>query len=79
MLGRNGKGQVRILCYQFGGDSASGLQDGSGAWRCLTLEKFSAVAFLDGAWHTTGGAVRQPKCIERIELSVDDQHPREPQ
>jgi len=36
-LGRNREGQLRVLCYQYGGESESGLQPpGSQAnWRCL--------------------------------------------
>jgi hypothetical protein len=41
MLGRNKAGRLRVLCYQFGGASESGLQrkDGGGDWRCFSLEK----------------------------------------
>ena|SRR5580692_10405136 len=48
-LGRNKEGQLRVLCYQYGGESESGLKPagsprtgaasrsiGSGAWNCLT-------------------------------------------
>ena len=44
-LGRNHEGQIRVLCYQYGGESNSGLQAaGSPAnWRCLALEKLSRV------------------------------------
>src|ERR1700736_4790981 len=40
-LGRNKQGQLRVLCYQYGGESESGLQPvGSPAnWRCIVLEK----------------------------------------
>lgn len=36
-LGRNREGQLRVLCYQYGGESKSGLQPmGSAAnWRCV--------------------------------------------
>src|SRR5882762_3464498 len=53
-LGRNHEGQIRVLCYQYGGESGSGLQtDGSPAnWRCIALEKLSRVELLEGAWHT---------------------------
>lgn len=48
-LGRNRSGQVRVLCYQYGGDSSSRLEPiGSPAnWRCMKLEKFSRVQLLD--------------------------------
>jgi hypothetical protein len=39
-LGRNHAGQVRVLCYQYGGESGTGLEAaGSPAnWRCIALE-----------------------------------------
>jgi hypothetical protein len=45
-LGWNREGQLRVLCYQFGGESESGLQTaGSPAnWRCIVLEKLSGVS-----------------------------------
>lgn len=80
ILGRNKHGQVRILCYQFGGDSASGLQlqESSGEWRCLALDKVSRVSLLDSAWRTSADSVRRPKCMDRIELAVG-QPDRDPQ
>ena len=44
-LGRNKAGKPRVLCYQYGGDSESGLEpEGSPAnWRCVALEKLSKV------------------------------------
>jgi hypothetical protein len=39
-LGRNAEEELRVVCYQYGGDSQSGLQPvGSPAnWRCVVLE-----------------------------------------
>jgi hypothetical protein len=39
-LGRNRGGELRVLCYQYGGESESGLEaPGSPAnWRCTALE-----------------------------------------
>jgi len=44
-LGRNAEGQLRVVCYQYGGESQSGLQPvGSPAnWRCVVLEKLGKV------------------------------------
>ena len=46
-LGRNQRGQLRVLCYQYGGESESGLQPaGSPAnWRCVALEQLSRVNY----------------------------------
>src|SRR5215831_4942955 len=50
-LGRSREGQLRVLCYQYGGDNQSGLQPaGSPAnWRCVALEKLSKVKLVEGA------------------------------
>jgi hypothetical protein len=79
MLGRNREGQVRVLCLQVGGESASRLQrkEGAGDWRCMALEKFSSVAVAEAAWQTAGSSLRRPKCIEQMELEVTDQPGRE--
>ena len=63
----------RRLCYQYGGDSESGLEPAgaSGNWRCLALELLSEVEFLDGAWQTADHHSRPPTCIEEVELDVD--------
>jgi hypothetical protein len=70
-LGRNSNGQVRVLCYQYAGESSSGLQaDGSPAnWRCLALEKLSSVRLLDGSWHTAPNHSRPQTCV--VEVDVD--------
>ena len=47
VLGRK-SGRLRVLCYQFGGISNSGLtmaSEASGSWRCLAVEKLSQVEF----------------------------------
>jgi hypothetical protein len=54
-LGRNREGELRVLCYQYGGESESGLEaPGSPAnWRCTALEKYSQVKLREalGARH----------------------------
>jgi hypothetical protein len=77
-LGRNKDGQFRVLCYQYGGKSRSGLEPpGSPAnWRCIALEKLSAVELLDGAWRT---ASRPASCIVDPDIDADDYPEREPQ
>ena len=44
-LGRNSAGHARVLCYQFGGMSSSGLEPSGSAsnWRCMDVEKFSRI------------------------------------
>ena len=75
ILGRNKAGQLRLLGYQYGGASGSGLQrkDGRGDWRCLALEKLSGVRVLEAPWQTADTGTRRPNYIDRIELAVPDQ------
>src|SRR5688572_6388488 len=50
-LGRNREGRLGVLCYQYGGESQSGLLPaGSPAnWRCVVLEKLSRVRLVEDA------------------------------
>src|SRR3982750_4372826 len=64
-LGRNREGELRVLCYQYGGESESGLeQAGSPAnWRCIVLEKLRRVnLLLDDVWHTATNHSRPASC-----------------
>ena len=73
VLGRNREGQFRVLCYQFGGSSGSGLSlttEGIGAWRCLAVEKLSHIELRVGEWRTEPRASGQ-KCVEIIDYDVD--------
>jgi hypothetical protein len=80
-LGRNGKGQLRVLCYQYGGESESGLQPaGSPAnWRCIALEKLSQVRLLEDAWRTAPNHSRPASCVIDADLDAEDQPERDPQ
>ena len=74
MTGRNKQRQVRVLCYQLGGEGISGLvaNDGAGEWQCVALEKCGSVSFSDSQWQTGPGRLRQPKCMDTVELTVED-------
>jgi hypothetical protein len=80
-LGRNKQGQHRVLCYQYGGESESGLQPaGSPAnWRCVALERLSAVRVLEGAWHTAPNHSRPASCVANADIDADDHPERDPQ
>jgi hypothetical protein len=74
LLGWNRYRRLRVLCYQFGGDSESGLEP-TGApdnWRCLAVEHLDHVELLDGPWQTAENHSRHQTCIEEVELDVDD-------
>ena len=80
-LGRNREGQLRVLCYQYGGESESGLQPaGSPAnWRCLALEKLSRVRVLEDVWRTAPNHSRPASCVINADIDAEDQAEREPQ
>jgi hypothetical protein len=80
-LGRNRAGEVRVLCYQYGGESKSGLEAaGSPAnRRCTALEKFSRVKFLDDAWRTAPNHSRSASCVIDADIDAEDHPANDPQ
>jgi hypothetical protein len=80
-LGRNQAGQLRVLCYQYGGESESGLQPaGSPAnWRCIALEKLSRVKLLEDRWRTAPNHSRPASCIIDADIDAEDYPDRDPQ
>ena len=80
-LGRNREGRLRVLYYQYGGDSASGLEpEGSpNNWRCIALEKLSRVRVLEEAWHTAPNHSRPASCVAEADIDAEDQPDRDPQ
>lgn len=73
-LGRNHQGQFRVLCYQYSGQSSSGLEaDGSPAnWRCVAIEKLSRVELLDDAWHTAPNHSHPQTCVAEVDVDTED-------
>jgi hypothetical protein len=80
-LGRNRAGQFRVLCYQFGGESRSGLNSfGSHAnWRCVALEKLSRVKLVEDAWRTAPNHSRPASCVFEADIEAEDHPGRVPQ
>jgi len=73
-LGRNRLGQLRVLCYQYAGESGSGLElTGSEKnWRCLVLERLSRVKLIDGPWRTAPNHSRPDSCVIEADIDVED-------
>src|SRR5580700_12291285 len=69
-LGRNREGGLRVLCYQYGGDSRSGLQPvGSPEnWRCIVLEKLSRVKPIEDTWRTAPNHSRPTSCVAEADI-----------
>ena len=80
-LGRNREGQLRVLCYQYGGESRSGLDPlGSPAnWRCVALEKLSRVKLVEGDWRTAPNHSRPASCVAEADIDAEDHPERVPQ
>jgi len=80
-LGRNKEGQFRALCYQYGGESESGLKPPGSPdnWRCIALDKLSSVKLLDGAWQTAPNHSRPASCIVEADVDAEDYPERDPQ
>jgi hypothetical protein len=80
-LGRNRAGKLRVLCYQYGGESESGLEPmGSPAnWRCVVLERLRAVELLDGSWRSAPNHSRPASCVIAADIDAEDQPDSVPQ
>jgi len=73
LLGWNKHRRHQVLCYQYEGNSESGLKPAraSDNWRCLAVENLREVELLDGPWQTAENHSRPQTCIEEVELDVD--------
>jgi hypothetical protein len=80
-LGRNQQGKLRVLGYQYGGESSSGLQPaGSPAnWRCMALEKLSRVKLLADPWRTAPNHSRPASCVVKADMDAEDHPGDDPQ
>jgi hypothetical protein len=80
-LGRNKQGQVRVLCYQYGGESESGLKPMGSPdnWRCIALDELTRVDLMDGPWRTAPNHSRPASCIVDVDVDAEDYPERAPQ
>lgn len=80
-LGRNKEGEFRVLCYQFGGMSRSGLKPPGSPdnWRCMALDKLNGVRLLESAWQTAPNHSRPASCIADADVDAEDYPDRNPQ
>jgi hypothetical protein len=62
--------QERVLAFQFGGQSSSGLAP-TGDWKCLDLSQVEDAELRDGPWHEGGQHGRQQSCVEHVDLDVN--------
>lgn len=80
-LGRNRRGQPRVLCYQYGGESESGLGPIGSAenWRCVIFEKLRRVELVNDSWKTAPNHSRPATCVVDADIDAADQPERNPQ
>jgi hypothetical protein len=81
-LGRNAAGELRVLCYQYAGESASGLEPvGSPAnWRCMEVERLSQVELREqDVWQTAPNHSRPATCVVKADIDAEDYPERDPQ
>ena len=73
-LGRNRAKQLRVLCYQYGGESESGLAaiGSPDNWRCVALEKLRRVELLEGSWKTAPNHSRPANCVIDADIDAED-------
>jgi len=70
-----------VLCYQYGGESESGLQPAGSPvnWCCLALEKLSRVRLLEDAWRTAPNHSRPASYVIDADIDAEDQAELDPQ
>jgi hypothetical protein len=73
-LGRNREGQTRVLCYQYRGESVSGLRAAGSPsnWRCIAVENLSGVELLEEMWHTAPNHSRPQTCVAEVDVDAED-------
>ena len=73
-LGWNKEGKLQVLCYQYGGESGSGLQRPGSPdnWRCVALEHLHNLELLNDKWRTAENHSRSQTCIDRVEVDAED-------
>lgn len=62
-------GREKVLSYQFGGSSSTGLPPG-GEWRCMFIADVSNAQLRDGPWHTGAGHSRPQTCVDDIDVEI---------
>ena len=70
-----------MLCYQYGGGSESGLKPPGAPenWRCLAVENFRDVEFVEGTWWTAPNHSRPQTCVVVVDVDAEDYPEHAPQ
>lgn len=63
------KGLEKVLTYQYGGGSSSGLPPG-GEWRCMFLSEVTFLGTIEGEWHTNVSHSRPQTCVDAVDVET---------
>lgn len=59
----------KVLTYQFGGGSSSGLPQG-GEWRCMFVADIDSISTLEADWHTDPRHSRPQTCVDVVDIET---------
>ena len=62
-------GREKVLTYQYGGGSSSGLPPG-GEWRCMFVEDIESITLTDDGWHTDHNHSQPQTCVDVIDIET---------
>lgn len=68
VIGRK-NGLEKVLVFQHGGGSSSGLPPG-GEWRCAFISEIENVQLRDGPWFSRDSHKRPQTCVDDIDVEV---------
>ena len=73
-LGYTREGEPRVLCYQSGGESKSGLKPPGSPenWRCIAVDRLQKVKPAPGVWRTAPNHSRPQTCVFKVDVDADD-------
>ncbi|MGO8915932.1 MAG: hypothetical protein ACLQJR_08495 [Stellaceae bacterium] len=64
------RGSPRVLAFQYGGSSVSGLAPG-GQWRAFFVHDIEEASLIEGRWRSGHNFVAKVEaCLDRVEYSV---------
>lgn len=66
----SGKGKLRLLAFQVGGESSQPLPK-QGIWRCFHLAEIESLEMEDGEWRTGDNHARQNSCVTDVHIDVN--------
>jgi hypothetical protein len=62
-------GVPRVLVFQFGGTSSSGLPP-AGEWRCMDIPSMIDISVRPGQWFTGDRHTKRQTCVKVVDLDI---------